>query len=163
MTADDPKPLPKTGPNGWERTASARAKEWCKLALERGELLAWEWQEKDMQRRMGGKTVHWKADFFGFADLVMVRQSPIRGTATEDSLIIISAELVAVQVTGGPATSGDGAKRVRKIQAEPKARAWAACGAKIEVWEFRWRKQNKRFVAVERVVIPVELERWSKS
>jgi len=137
------KPLNKTGPDGWGRTASARAREWCTEAQDRGELLAWEWTEHNLSR---GK-IHWKQDFFGFADLVMVRGCP-----EHCGEVCNRTHLVAVQVTGGPSTSGDGAKRLRKIQAEPKAAAWLATGAKIEVWEYRWRRKKGQVVAVERVV-----------
>ena len=145
MTAES-KPLTKGGADGWGRTGSARAKEWCRDAQERGRLLAWEWTEHNLSR---GR-IFWKSDFFGFADLVMVRSGSL-----PTSMMNRMPELVAVQVTGGPSNSGDGPKRVKKIKAEPKAAAWLATGSRIEVWDYRWRKKGGKYVTVERVVIPV--------
>jgi len=56
-------------------------------------------------------------DFFGFADLIAC--SPSRGT-------------MAVQVTGG----GNGSTRIKKINAEPKAGIWMACGNRISVHDW---------------------------
>lgn len=63
-------------------------------------------------------------DCFGFGDILAI--SPSRGT-------------MLVQATGG----GNGSTRIKKIQTEPKAGIWMACGNRIQVQDWVKVKNQK--------------------
>ena len=130
------KPLTKAELN---RTASARAKELCR---ERG--LIWDWCEsyEGFSKR--------KRDLFGLFDLVYFDGSAI----------------VGVQVT-----QHNGNARFKKMlgkrqpketteQAQYRRRclwAWLVAGNRAEVWDYRHRKKGGQVVAIDRIVMPLEL------
>lgn len=69
-----------------------------------------------------------KRDLFGVIDIVAV-------TAGEP---LNPARILGIQATSG----GNHSKRVAKIIAEPRARAWIDAGGLLEVWT--WEKQGPR-------------------
>ena len=141
MTAKT-KPLTKTE---LKRTASARAKEYCR---ENGML--WDWTESfnSFTRR--------KKDLFGLFDLVYFEHYG-------DGLFF---RMVGVQVTqhngnarklkmigqASDETDIDAAKYRRKCLWN-----WLRAGNRAQIWDYRHRKKGGAVVAVDRVVMPLEL------
>lgn len=70
-------------------------------------------------------------DFCGFADIIAFKALPIVG----GDLPIPLGSTVAVQTTSGQ----HAAERLKKVQEEPRAQAWLACGNRILVisWAMR--------------------------
>ena len=77
-----------------------------------------------------------RADLFGFADVLAVRQG---------------APVLAVQAT----SSSNHSARVRKAQAFPALRVWLAAGCAFEVWS--WRKSGRRWCCRRQALTPAEL------
>lgn len=92
------------------------------------------WTAGVVERRLprGFTTV----DLFGFADIVAC----IPHATFPTPGIVEHGGIKAIQTTSGSHT----ADRVKKILAEPRAKAWLESGGRIEVWG--WRKLKPRGV-----------------
>ncbi len=155
----DPRPLTKTE---LRRTASARAKQ---LLREMG--VIWDWCEHSHVQGKGPKARRWKTDLFSLFDCVYFDM----GESGQNTFDTDRPQLVGVQVT-----QHNGAARVAKMagkqqkgedpeKAEYRRRAlwaWLRSGARAEVWDWRERRQGGVVVAVERVVIPLNMGEHSK-
>ena len=104
-------------------TPTARSLEWCRAHNIDADVVE-KWNPHARIRQ----------DLFNFADLVALERG--------------RTGVLAIQAT----TTVHSAARVKKILAEPKARAWLECGNSIEVWGWAKHKLKRGGTAVRWVL-----------